>query len=762
DLFLLDSSKFLFDLHPSEFHLIGEKWINPDSTLITVQGQEVNFKNVMFSNGHDFVEIKGDLSKDKNKVLDVKITDLELVIFKNILGFNFEGNINGTARLQDVYDSLEMSINLKVDSIEVDNFEIGDLSLQASWLNVRELLTINSTLTQNKKELMLIYGTIHPSFAQNQLNLHAQLYKADMTMIEPFVKDNLSEIDGFLTGKLRITGNPSSPIIKGNLDVQNGKIKVNYLNTVYRFDDRIFFENDHIGVKNFKFRDAQGDLAIINGGIYHDGVENILIQVEGTYKKFQVLNTEPDPNTLYYGTANITGDFKVFGSPKSIDISANVITEKNTKLSLPLDGYADVQKENSFIRFKEKPKVKKTTTKKKKKKKITTTTTTDSVKNIQTDKVIKKEKQSENDTETEIVAEKTTESGMKMKMNFNVDITPDAAVEIIFNKKAGDIMKANGKGKLRVEMDTEGEFKMFGDLDIVKGAYNFTFLNIVNKEFIVGPDSRISWTGDPFGGTTDIKALYMQRASLAPIIDIQDTTIKQRPEIRRRYPVKLSLFVKGKILSPEVKFGIDILDYPTVINAGSVAIPLDTYVNSFKAKLDSDEQELAKQVFSLMVLKQFSAQNAFSGLGQSAGRSVSELLTNQLSNWMSQVDDKLEVQFDLNGLDADALRTMELRLSYSFMGGRMRITRDGGFTNVQNKTSASSVIGDWTVEYLVTLDGKVRLKMYHRNTANTLNPTLSNTSVQGVSVLYTRSFNTLKELFSFFYEEKKPLEIEKE
>ncbi|TAE02136.1 MAG: hypothetical protein EAZ97_02730, partial [Bacteroidetes bacterium] len=32
DLFLLDSSKFLFDLHPSEFHLIGEKWINPDST----------------------------------------------------------------------------------------------------------------------------------------------------------------------------------------------------------------------------------------------------------------------------------------------------------------------------------------------------------------------------------------------------------------------------------------------------------------------------------------------------------------------------------------------------------------------------------------------------------------------------------------------------------------------------------------------------------------------------------------------------------
>jgi hypothetical protein len=58
------------------------------------------------------------------------------------------------------------------------------------------------------------------------------------------------------------------------------------------------------------------------------------------------------------------------------------------------------------------------------------------------------------------------------------------------------------------------------------------------------------------------------------------------------------------------------------------------------------------------------------------------------------------------------------------------------------------VIGDWTVEYMLSKDGKFRVKMYNKNTFNVLNPNLNNTNqIAGFSLLHVQCFNTLKELF---------------
>ena len=129
---------------------------------------------------------------------------------------------------------------------------------------------------------------------------------------------------------------------------------------------------------------------------------------------------------------------------------------------------------------------------------------------------------------------------------------------------------------------------------------------------------------------------------------------------------------------------------------------------------------------------------------------MSELLSNQLSYWFSQVDENLEIDVDLNGLDQEALNTFQLRLSYTFLDGRLRITREGGFTNtVESRNDFSSIAGDWTLEYLLSPDGKFRAKMYNRNTYNSLNSGLEDayTTSAGFSLIHTQSFNSLNELF---------------
>jgi hypothetical protein len=92
------------------------------------------------------------------------------------------------------------------------------------------------------------------------------------------------------------------------------------------------------------------------------------------------------------------------------------------------------------------------------------------------------------------------------------------------------------------------------------------------------------------------------------------------------------------------------------------------------------------------------------------------------------------------------------------LNGRLRITRDGTIGNqattngstsgTTNSSNISSVVGDWTVDYLLTADGKFKVKMYSRTNVNPVNTNLNsqNAITTGVSLLYTQSFNELKDI----------------
>jgi len=50
-------------------------------------------------------------------------------------------------------------------------------------------------------------------------------------------------------------------------------------------------------------------------------------------------------------------------------------------------------------------------------------------------------------------------------LDLNLEITPDALVEIIFDIKSGDIIRGRGNGDIKLQVDTKGEFNMFGQVE---------------------------------------------------------------------------------------------------------------------------------------------------------------------------------------------------------------------------------------------------------------------------------------------------------
>jgi len=112
------------------------------------------------------------------------------------------------------------------------------------------------------------------------------------------------------------------------------------------------------------------------------------------------------------------------------------------------------------------------------------------------------------------------------------------------------------------------------------------------------------------------------------------------------------------------------------------------------------------------------------------------------------VDQNLEIDLDLGSLDQEAFNTFQLRLSYSFLNGRLRVTRDGTFNNQYNQSELANMLGDWTIDYVLTPDGKFKVKMYSRSNFNQINNTLGTQTAitTGVSLLHTQNFDQLRDL----------------
>jgi len=690
---------------PSHFQAFENIWHIDTANLVSIKGREITFDNLQFNNRYQFISLNGTVSDDTTKAVRLALQEFGLQSLNPLVAHELSGVANGYLEVKDFYNKRNIESEITIEEMVIDKFLVGDIVGESHWNELTRKINANYQIYRMDQRIARLYGTYDPR-AEAALAMQVLLDRANLEILEPFFSDQVSRLGGTVSGTLSLTGAISAPVINGEASVDNGRFRYNYLNTLYYFNDKIYFNRNEIGVKKLQLRDEDDNVAVLSGGVFHDGFKNFVLSLSGKMRNFKVLNTTLKDNELFYGTAYVTGDMELLGAVENLTIRVNARSNKGTKISIPVSDTRTVA-EQDFIRFASKVKPAST-------------------------KPNEKEKR-----------EQVNLRGVRM--DFNFDITPDAYCEIIFDEKAGDIIRGNGTGRIRMEIDTKGGFQMFGNYTISKGAYNFTLLNAINKAFAVEPGGTVSWSGDPYGGILDINATYTQQASILPIIN--DPSMQNNPEARRRYPVTVQMKLTGNLLSPKIDLGIDFKNFPQ--NS-------QFYVNvmDFKNRVSVNEQELNRQVFSLLILQRLSAEN-FSGLGQgSVTSSVSEFLANQLSYWASQVNENLEIDMNLSGLDSEAWNAFQLRLSYAALDGRLRITRDGGFTTVQTTTDptarAVSVIGDWTVEYILNKNGSLRVKMFNRNSQNVLNSNnfgATSGVVAGFSLLHTESFSSLKELF---------------
>jgi hypothetical protein len=304
--------------------------------------------------------------------------------------------------------------------------------------------------------------------------------------------------------------------------------------------------------------------------------------------------------------------------------------------------------------------------------------------------------------------------GSNIELNFDLDVTPDAEVQLILDETSGGVIRGRGEGKLNISLNSRGDVRMAGNYVIDEGDYLFTLGSILNKRFAVEEGGTVSWNGPIEDASMNLRALYRTKAALSEIFGEEES------ELKVKLPVECILNLSGRLLNPSVSFDINL---PTADERTRelLRVAIDT------------EEELSRQFLYLLVMNSFYTDPSLynSGSLPPAHRSGSpdrrchqtlgvttttEMLSNQLSNWLSQISNDFDIGFNYRPGSELTDQEVELALSTQLLNDKVTVNGNVDVRGNQANTSASNISGEFTVE--VKLTDMLRFKVFNRSNYN--------------------------------------------
>ena len=323
----------------------------------------------------------------------------------------------------------------------------------------------------------------------------------------------------------------------------------------------------------------------------------------------------------------------------------------------------------------------------------------------------------------------------------NLELNDNLEVQLIFDPTIGDVLRTVGSGDIRVTINKDEELSVFGEYNVNQGDYLFTLSNLLNKRFVLTPGGTITWNGSPYDALINVSASYNVKTSLNDLLSGTTSMLDRNTKV----PVECVLNLTDNLSNPNVQFSID---FPS----------LDTQVKSLLQSLFSSQDEVNKQVFALLVMNKFytpdyvekdPTQEERNAGYQMGVTTASELLSNQLSRWLSQISSNVDVGFSYRPGDEVTTDEFELALSTQILNNRVTISANGNMGEKAKTNSNTSITGDFDVEVKLNPQGTLRLKAYsHTDEKLVYNAT---ETVQGVGISYQESFDTFKELWHKYF-----------
>jgi len=677
-------------LQPSEIVIADSVWKLSAATAF-IDSTDVTVNGFAFVNQNQHLTVNGTLSNDTTRHMKVNLEGFNLGILSGYLSkpTAIKGFISGAVNLSDFYGLRILNSDLKISGLEYRNQPFGDVSLVNFWDRNTESIKGDIRIIQEGRTSLKGSGQFQPK--SKQLDFLVDLDNQSLSFLNALIRETFSNFHGDGSGRVRVTGTPEKILFDGAVFCKNGGLTIDYTQVSYLLNDSVRFAGDRIIFRNITLSDFAGNKGVFDGFIRHDSFQNMDYNLSVSSGKILAFNTTAKDNEIFYGKALARGRMTITGHDVDVKLRGEFTTLPETSVTIVLADETEVTKYD-FVRF------------------------------ISGDKT----------AGTPIIVQPNPVS-QGLEIDLIIHATPEARTQMIYNTQITDIIRAQGEGSIRFVMDKFENIFLYGSYTVEQGEYLFTLQDVIRKRFTVENGGSITWSGDPYNAVIDLQALYKLKASLYELM----VNSLENVNSSQRIPVDCRITLTGDLMRPDITLGIL---FPGI----------EERLRDELQQFFSTQEDMNRQMLSLLVLGKFYTPDFVRGnyaADNSAliGNTASDLFSNQLSNWLSQINKDVNIGVNYrpgNQLTDDEI---ELALSTQIFNDRVRINGNIGNNANPAKSTSSELVGDFEIEVKISQNGKLQLKAYNRSNNNLIYETAPYT--QGLGLSYKEEYNTFGELW---------------
>ncbi len=682
---------YRINLNEDELKMLGRYWQFSDNNEIVFGDDYIDITNFSLIDGERTISVID--VNERGVQLEFEAFDFLLIdklIDYDKISFSGIGDLYVT--VDDIFaKSLSGMLNASVPDLHLNDESYG--GLEVTLLKGEETAIMANVSLAKDTMSILVAGEY--DLAANQVEARGKLLHVPMSIFEMIIPKGIKNTTGTAIANAHLHGPADDLLLDATVNIPKAQTTIEYLGATFDiYDQTVLITESVIDASNGILTDPLGNEAVLTGGLKHKLFKDFTLGLVIESDRAMLLNTTRQDNSNYYGVgigafrAEFGGDFD------ATDLTINCEAQEGTELNIPVQSIASGYDE-SFIKFVDRG-------------------------------VLLGKKTTEEEKAFEL-------KGMELEMNLSLD--PASKVRIIFDENLGDEIVGYGRGDLQIASRRAQDLYIFGEYEIEQGEYLFTALGVVAKAFDIDKGGLVKWTGDPVNATLDINGTYMVDASLQTFIAEYLFDATTRSLASNKTPVALKMDLGGRLYKPVVNFD---LAFPELTGE------LKAYAENKVRTLRENEIALNSQVVGLLAFQTFLPDNNLvsndvlgsSNFLQTAGVStLSEFVSSQLSRLFTGLfeaaltDNGLiaGVDFDIGliknssllqqssaGLAPDEIQ-VNFKNRFRFLNERLSFNLGGNYIPQSLADNASFFGLDFALEYFITNDRKLKLRMYGRS-----------------------------------------------
>lgn len=690
-------------LNKSRIKLRGYHWDIASSEFV-IGKRNYEVKGFRLSNEKESLAAEGTVSENPGSELSVSLDNFDISLLNTFIkaDLGISGIFSGDMVFSNFFSGLGAAITISGSKVALKHHQIDSLSIMSRWDQNRKRFNLLINNYRDGANPINATGYFIPE--RKLLNLNTHLAKLDMGFVSTFTDEFLSISSGSVSGDILVSGTMDNLMVTSdNFTIDSVVITPEYTQVPYTLNGNIELTDRAIILRNFTAADPNGSKADISGSLTHHSLKDFYLDANLNFSNLLVVNTTEQSLSNFYGKAYSSGIVSITGPFNDLFISAQVTTNDNTSVHIPLSSGSSA-------------------------------TVTDLI------SYVSPEKDSTESIESFIPQKKEQKNDSNLQISAVASITPGAEVLIEMSKQYGEALRCIGSGNLEIDLSPSRKImNLRGDYTITEGSYHLSLAGIQSRDFIINEGGTISFNGDMKNTNLNVGATYRTKASISTLI--ADTT-----SVGNRRTVDCGINLSGSLVNPQINFTIDIPDLDP-ITKGMVESALST------------PDKVQKQLMSLLISGSF-VPDQQSGIVNNSTllySNASEILANQFNNIFRQLDIPLDLGLNYQPGSSGGKDMFDVAISYQAFNNRLVING-----NVGNSETSSNWAGDFEAEFKVDKRGKLRITVFTRS-ADSYSNYLDNTQRNGFGVTFQDEFDTFGDFWrNLFFTKKRKEEYELE